>query len=61
MQGLPKGLNGTAAKRPDGKFAVILQNETSDLIKTNINLAGKHAAMDVPGESVVSIVLDVRR
>lgn len=57
MQGLPKGLNGTAAKRPDGKIAVILQNETSDLIKTNINLAGKHAAMDVPGESVVSILV----
>ena len=61
LQGLPKGINGTAAIRPDGKIALILQNETSDLIKTNINLLGKHAAMDVPGESVVSIVLDVRR
>jgi len=57
INGLPAGLNGTAAKRPDGKIALILQNETNNLIKTNLNLSGKHAAVDVPGEGVVSIIV----
>jgi len=60
LHGLPAGLNGTAAKRPDGKIAVILQNETNKLVKTNLILAGKHAEVDVPGEGVVSILLDAR-
>jgi glucosylceramidase len=61
MQGLPVNLSGTAVRRPDGKMTVILQNETNNVIKTNINLADKHAEVDVPGESVVSIILDARR
>jgi glucosylceramidase len=61
VQGLPKGLNGTASKRPDGKIALILQNETNSAIKTTINLADKHAKLEVPEESVVSIILDARR
>jgi glucosylceramidase len=61
LQGLPAGLNGTAAKRPDGKIAVILQNETNKEINTNLNLAGKHALVNVPGEGVVSVLLDARR
>jgi glucosylceramidase len=60
LQGLTKGLNGTAVKRPDGKIALILQNETNNVLKTTINLAGKHAEMDMPGDSVVSIILDAR-
>jgi glucosylceramidase len=61
LQGLPTGLNGTAAKRPDGKIAVILQNETNKVINTNLNLNGKHATVDVPEEGVISILLDARR
>ena len=61
LHGLPAGLNGTAAKRPDGKIAVILQNETNKEINTNLNLAGKHALVNVPGEGVVSGLLDARR
>jgi glucosylceramidase len=61
IQGLPANLHGTAVSRPDGKIAVILQNETNNVIKITINLAGKHAEMDVPGDSVVSIILDTRR
>jgi glucosylceramidase len=57
LQGLPKGINGTAAKRPDGKIAVILQNETSKLITTNFNLTGRHAEVAIPEEGVASILL----
>lgn len=61
LQGLPKGLNGTAAKRPDGKIALILQNETTNKITTNLNLAGKYAEVAIPEEGVVSILIDARR
>lgn len=57
LQGLPKGLNGTAAKRPDGKIAILLQNETNTSIKTSINLTGNHTEVEVPGEGVVSILV----
>lgn len=50
LQGLPKGLNGTTAKRPDGKIALILQNETSKIITTNLNLTGKYAEVEIPEE-----------
>lgn len=60
LQGLPKGLNGTAAKRPDGKIALILQNETSNKITTNLNLVGKYAEVAIPEEGVASILVDAR-
>ncbi len=60
LHGLPKGINGTAAKRPDGKIAILLQNERNTSIKIPINLASNHAEVEVPGEGVVSILLDVR-
>jgi glucosylceramidase len=60
LNGLPKGINGVAAIRPDKQVAVLLQNETNNVIETTINLAGKHVEVDLPGESVVSIILDAR-
>ncbi len=57
MAGLPKGLNGVAALRPDKQVTVLLQNETKDLIKTTISYHSKQWAIEIPKEGVASVVL----
>jgi glucosylceramidase len=57
MSGLPKGLVGVAALRPDKQVAVLLQNETKDMIKTTISYYSKQWAIEIPKEGVASMVL----
>jgi glucosylceramidase len=58
LQGLPKGLNGVAAMRPDKQVAVLLQNETQETIKTSLSLLNKHWEIEVPKEGTVSVLLN---
>ncbi|MEN9958120.1 MAG: Glucosylceramidase, partial [Bacteroidota bacterium] len=54
---LPKGMKGVAAIRPDKQVAVLLQNETNQVIKTSISFDNKHWEIEVPKEGVGSILL----
>jgi glucosylceramidase len=58
LQGLPKGLNGVAAMRPNKQVAVLLQNETQETIKTSLGLLDKHWEIEVPNEGTVSVLLN---
>lgn len=57
MSGLPKGIIGVAALRPDKQVAVLLQNETKDIIKTSISYNSKQWGIEIPEEGVCTIVL----
>lgn len=57
INGLPKGINGVAAIRPDKQVAVLLQNETNQAIKTSINLNNQNWEIEIPKEGVGSILL----
>jgi glucosylceramidase len=54
---LPKGMKGVAAIRPDNQVAVLLQNETNQVIKNSISLRNKQWEIEVPKEGVVSVLL----
>jgi hypothetical protein len=57
MSGLPKGLMGVAALRTDKQVAILLQNETKEVIKTSISYDSKQWGIEIPKEGVVSVVL----
>lgn len=58
LKGLPKGLNGVAAMRPDKQVAVLLQNETQAAIKTTISLINNQWEIEIPIGGVASILLN---
>jgi glucosylceramidase len=55
---LPKGVNGVAVIRPDNQVAVLLQNETNQMVNTAISLGNKQWGIEIPKEGVVSILLN---
>jgi glucosylceramidase len=55
---LPKGVNGIAVIRPDNQVAVLLQNETNQMVNTAISLGNKQWGIEIPKEGVVSILLN---
>lgn len=57
ISGLPKGINGVAAIRPDKQVTVLLQNETNQAIKTSISLDNKQWEIELTKEGVGSILL----
>ncbi len=57
LKGLPKGLNGVAAMRPDKQVALLLQNETQEPIKTSISLSNNQWEIEIPKGGVASVVL----
>lgn len=57
LKGLPKGLNGVAAMRPDKQVAVLLQNESPEVIKTSISLVNTQWKIEIPKGGVASVLL----
>jgi hypothetical protein len=55
---LPKRVNGVAVIRPDKQVAVLLQNETNQMVNTAISLGNKQWGIEIPKEGVVSILLN---